>query len=163
MTPRAEDPTFDEALDRKRHAVKGGIDGLAWFNSIAASMPDSAFVEATGKIGDVYFLHPLMLHTASNNALRIPRVITNPPVSLKEPFCFDREDESEFSLVERKTLKALGKENLKGWRITGERGPVIPLRVKNMERMKREEKERLEKLKEKSGVEQRVEQVGTVA
>jgi hypothetical protein len=40
-----------------------------------------------------------MLHSASKNLLRIPRVITNPPVSLKEPFCFDREDPKDYSLV----------------------------------------------------------------
>ncbi|KAF6766228.1 hypothetical protein DFP72DRAFT_865959 [Ephemerocybe angulata] len=56
------------------------------------------FVELTGEVGDNY--------------LRIPRVITNPPVSLKEPFNFNREDPELYSLVERKTLLALGVERL---------------------------------------------------
>ncbi|KAF8832623.1 hypothetical protein HHX47_DHR1001565 [Lentinula edodes] len=67
----------------------------------------SQFVEMVGQVGDVVLLHPLMLHSASKNYLRQPRIITNPPVSLKEPFNFAREHEEEYSLVERKTLKAL--------------------------------------------------------
>ena len=58
--------------------------------------------------GDVVLLHPLMLHSASKNHLRVPRVITNPPVALKAPFQFARNDPDEYSLVELKTLKALG-------------------------------------------------------
>ena len=68
MTPRAQNPEFVQE------------QGLKWFNDLAASMPDEAFVEATGVVGDVYLLHPLMLHSASNNQLRKVRVITNPPV-----------------------------------------------------------------------------------
>ncbi|KAF2204104.1 hypothetical protein GQ43DRAFT_438242 [Delitschia confertaspora ATCC 74209] len=145
MTPRAQNPTFSQENS-------DGEDGLKFFNDIARSMPSSAFIEATGAVGDVYFLHPLMLHSASNNALRIPRVITNPPVSLNEPFNFDRPDEKDYSVVELKTLRALGKSRLEGWRITEERQGVIPERVRIQERMKREEEERLRKLKEQQGV-----------
>ena len=42
----------------------------------------------------------------SKNMLRVPRVITNPPVGLGAPFNFDRERPEEYSLVERKTLRA---------------------------------------------------------
>ncbi|THH08895.1 hypothetical protein EW145_g2398 [Phellinidium pouzarii] len=70
------------------------------------------FVEITGEVGDVVLMHPLMLHTASKNYTRIPRIITNPPVSLKEPFNFNRENPEEYSLVERKTLKEIGVEKL---------------------------------------------------
>ncbi|KAF2007734.1 hypothetical protein P154DRAFT_478935 [Amniculicola lignicola CBS 123094] len=121
--------------------------GLGWFNELAKSMPDEAFVEATGVVGDVYLLHPLMLHSASNNQLRHIRVITNPPVSVKEPFSFDREDEGEYSIVERKTLRALGKERLPGWKATGERKKIVPERVRLQEEMKRMEAERLAKVK----------------
>jgi hypothetical protein len=118
---------------------------LTWFNDLAASYPDSAFVEVTGQVGDVYLLHPLMLHTASNNALRKVRVITNPPVSIQEPFVFDRPD-GGYSIVERKTLKALDKEQgLKGWKITAERQRLVPKRVRVQEAMKRAEDERLRK------------------
>ncbi|KAL4801202.1 hypothetical protein BDV18DRAFT_155176 [Aspergillus unguis] len=101
------------------------------------------FHEMTGNIGDVVLMHPLMCHSASRNSLRIPRIITNPPVSLKEPFNFNRDDPGDYSLVERKTLLALGKERLEGWSITGERERIIPARMKAFYKMKKEEEERL--------------------
>jgi len=42
------------------------------------------FVEATGEAGDVYLLHPYILHAKSQNVLRLPRIITNPPLTLAE-------------------------------------------------------------------------------
>ncbi|KAK3104290.1 hypothetical protein LTR53_018525, partial [Teratosphaeriaceae sp. CCFEE 6253] len=54
-------------------------DTLKWFCDTAHAQPDEAFVEACGEVGDVYLLHPLMLHSASNNSLRNVRIITNPP------------------------------------------------------------------------------------
>lgn len=65
---------------------------LDWYRELLRDVPDDAFVEATGNVGDVFLLHPLMMHSASDNALRRVRIITNPPVSLKEPHCFDRPD-----------------------------------------------------------------------
>ena len=53
-----------------------------------------------------------MLHSASKNHTRVPRVITNPPAALKEPFKFNRENPDELSLVEKKTLNALGVDRL---------------------------------------------------
>jgi hypothetical protein len=152
MTPRAKNPEFVEE------------QGLKWFNDLAASMPDEAFVEATGVVGDVYLLHPLMLHSASNNQRRDVRVITNPPVSVKEPFVFDRAD-GEYSAVERKTLMALGKSSLPGWKIKGERQQVIPERVRLQEEMKKKEDERLRKLAEGKGMDgnKEVKQVATAA
>lgn len=140
MSPRAQNPEF-----------KQEDFGLKWFNEVAASMPDDAFVEVTGVVGDVYLLHPLMLHSASNNQLRKVRVITNPPVSIKEPFQFDRADEN-YSIVERRTLKALGQDNLEGWKIQGERQRIVPARMRIQEEMKRKEEERLKKLKEGANV-----------
>ncbi|KAI2790037.1 hypothetical protein POX_d05541 [Penicillium oxalicum] len=102
------------------------------------------FHEMTGNIGDVILLHPLMLHSASVNSLRIPRIITNPPVSLKQPFNFDRSDPSQYSIVERKTLQELGKTRLDGWTIQGGRAPVVPARLRSQERMKQLELERLQ-------------------
>jgi hypothetical protein len=153
MTQRAQNPKF---LQEK---------GLKWFNDIAAGFSDEAFVEATGAVGDVYLLHPLMLHSASNNQLRQVRVITNPPVSVKEPFVFDRED-GNYSAVEKKTLAALGKERLEGWKITGERQKVVPERVRIQEEMKKKEEERLRKLQQgqsQSGGLESAAQVKTVA
>lgn len=136
MTPRGgENFTRETSLD--------------WFNSVAKSCDN--FVEATGNLGDVYLMHPLMLHAPSSNALRKVRIITNPPVSLREPFCFDRED-GNYSLVEQVTLRALGKERLSGWKIAGPREGVVPERVRIQERMRMEELKRLEELKRAEGV-----------
>jgi hypothetical protein len=133
------------------------------YASILSRVPDEAFVEVTGEVGDVYLLHPLMMHTASDNALRKIRIITNPPVSLVEPHCFDRED-GNYSLgmsiaqcrycfllltysiiiVERKTMRNIGEEKLKGWKITAPREGVVPERIRILEAMKREEMKRIE-------------------
>jgi ectoine hydroxylase-related dioxygenase (phytanoyl-CoA dioxygenase family) len=113
----------------------------AFFNDLA--MESTEFVEAHGSVGDVFLLHPLMLHAASNNPLRHVRIITNPPVSLKEPFCFDRPD-GNYSLVEKTTMAALGMDDLKGWTATAPREAVIPERVMIQEQMKMEELKRLE-------------------
>lgn len=109
------------------------------------------FHEMTGSVGDVILLHPLMLHSASVNSLRIPRIITNPPVSLNVPFNFDREDPSQYSIVEKKTLQELGKDRLQGWTIKGDRAAVIPARLKAQERMKEQELERLKVAPETPG------------
>ena len=101
------------------------------------------FHEMTGDVGDVILLHPLMVHSQSVNSLRDPRIITNPPVSLNEPFNFNREDPNQFSIVEKKTLRDLGKDRLRGWKIKDGRAFVVPERIKEQERMKQQEEERL--------------------
>jgi hypothetical protein len=128
MAPRG-DPDFTKEPSLER------------FNQLARG--STHFVEVTGSVGDVFILHPLMLHSASSNPLRKVRIITNPPISLKEPFCFDRED-GQYTLVEQVTMKALGKESLPGWKIAAPREGVVPERVKRQERMKMEELKRLE-------------------
>ncbi|KAF2098543.1 hypothetical protein NA57DRAFT_65969 [Rhizodiscina lignyota] len=102
------------------------------------------FHEATGEVGDVYLLHPFMLHSASRNLLRNVRIITNPPVALKEPFNYNRKDPSEYSLVEQKTLRDLGRpEGLPEWKITAPRERITPARVGMQAELKRKEMERL--------------------
>ncbi len=135
MTPRGQ-PDFKAEKD------------LRWFCNLAKSCDN--FVEATGSVGDVYLMHPLMLHAPSSNALRRVRIITNPPVSLKEAHCFDRED-GDYSLVEQVTMRSLGRERLEGWKATGPREAVIPARVRIQEEMRLAELKRLEELKEKEG------------
>ncbi|KAA1469954.1 hypothetical protein DENSPDRAFT_835655, partial [Dentipellis sp. KUC8613] len=103
------------------------------------------FVELTGEVGDVVLMHPLMLHSASKNHLRIPRIITNPPVALKEPFNFNRENPDDYSLVEKKTLRALGVDRF-DFKATTERRRVVPRRVLLQEKMLADEKRRLEEL-----------------
>ena len=107
----------------------------------------NTFHEMTGEVGDVILLHPLMLHSASKNSLRIPRIITNPPVSLRAPFCFNRADPREYSLVELKTLKELGKDSLPDWKVTASRDKIVPKRLKVQQKMMDEELQRLEKNK----------------
>lgn len=92
---------------------------------------DESFVEATGEVGDVYLLHPFMVHSASKNLLRDVRIITNPPVSLKHPFIYAGKATNEYSLVEQKTLRDLGMpDGLPDWRITAPRERLVPDRVK---------------------------------
>ncbi|KAF8898416.1 hypothetical protein BD779DRAFT_1658674 [Infundibulicybe gibba] len=87
------------------------------------------FVEITGSIGDVVLLHPLMLHSATRNYTRIPRIITNPPVE-------------DYSLVELKTLQALGVDKLEFKRTT-ERRMIVPKRMIMQNKMREEEERRL--------------------
>lgn len=126
------------------HADFARERNLAWYHGVIQGC--ETFVEAAGTVGDVFLLHPLMVHSAGNNVLRLPRIITNPPVALREPHRFDRAgDGSAYSLVERKTILSVGgEEALRGWRITRPREPVVPERVRVQEAMKREEKRRLE-------------------
>lgn len=100
------------------------------------------FIEMTGSVGDVIFLHPLMMHTASKNHLREPRIIINPPVSLRSPFKFAREDAEEYSLVERKTLKTLGVSKL-DFKPSVERRKIMPKANELKQRMPVDEQRRL--------------------
>jgi hypothetical protein len=101
----------------------------------------SDFLEATGEIGDVYLLHPFVLHASSRNALRLPRSITNPPVHLLEPMNFDRAD-GNYSLVEQAILDGLGVDRLP-FAPTAPRERIIPEREVRQRKMLEEEKARL--------------------
>jgi hypothetical protein len=70
------------------------------------------FEEVTGQAGDFIILHPYMLHASSQNVLRKPRFMSNPPIVLKEPMNLNRENPADFSLLERATLHYLGLERL---------------------------------------------------
>jgi hypothetical protein len=102
----------------------------------------SHFVEATGEVGDVYLLHPFILHAKAQNTLRLPRLITNPPVHLAEPMRFDRDRYDDHSLVEKAVLAGLGVERYE-FTPTVPREAVVPERVRRQERMKAEEGRRL--------------------
>lgn len=69
-------------------------------------------VELTGSPGDVFLVHPFTLHAASPNVLKVARIMQNMGSSLREPMCFDREDPSEFSPVERSILRGIGVDRL---------------------------------------------------
>ncbi|KAJ2905214.1 hypothetical protein MKZ38_006120 [Zalerion maritima] len=143
MAPRST-PQFSSGVP----FCEGGSK-LGWFNQLArrigAEQGMDGFVEVTGKLGDVYLLHPLMLHASSHNPKRKVRIITNPPVSLRKPFELDRKDKEQYSLVEQGTLKALGVDGgLSGWKTTAAREKVIPERVRIQEEMKKDEMNRME-------------------
>lgn len=99
------------------------------------------FAEATAEAGDVYLMHPYMLHAASQNRPRVERIITNPPVTLKEPMEFNRDDPADFSPVERAVLRGLGVERL-DFQPTRERIRIVPERVKRQQAMLEAEKAR---------------------
>ena len=101
------------------------------------------FVEITGNAGDVVLLHPFILHAASQNPSGRARFITNPPVSLKEPMNFNRENPDDFSPVELAVLHGLGKERL-DFKPTAPRERLVPERVKRQQKMLEEQKKRLE-------------------
>jgi phytanoyl-CoA dioxygenase PhyH len=102
----------------------------------------STFVETTGRLGDVVLMHPYMLHASSQNHRGTARFITNPPIALREPMRFDRDDPAEHSPVERAALRALGVDRL-DCRPTAAREDVVPERVRRQERMREEEEARL--------------------
>ncbi len=89
------------------------------------------FEEATGEAGDVFLMHPYQLHASSLNPLRLPRVITNPPIHLSAPMNFNRPD-GAYSPIERSVLLALGVEKL-DFAPTQPRERIVPERVKNQQ------------------------------
>jgi hypothetical protein len=86
------------------------------------------FVETTGEIGDVYLLHPFMLHSHSLNASARARFIVNPPVKLREPMRLSRERHEDYSPVELAILRALGVDRYE-FVPAREREAVIPERL----------------------------------
>ncbi len=100
------------------------------------------FVEITGKAGDVVLLHPFILHAASQNPSGRARFITNPPVSLKEPMNFNRENAEDFSPVELAVLNGLGRNRL-DFTPTAPRERLVPERVKRQQKMLEEQKKRI--------------------
>jgi hypothetical protein len=93
------------------------------------------FAEADGSVGDVYLLHPFLLHAIAQNVLRDVRIITNPPLTLAEPMRFDRADPSEHSIVERAVLSALGTDRY-DFTPTAARETLVPKRIAHQREMK---------------------------
>ncbi len=100
------------------------------------------FIEATGEAGDVVLLHPYVLHATSQNHGGLARLITNPPIHLREPMNFNRADATDFSLVERAVLRGLGVEKL-DFVPTAPRERIVPERVKKQQGVIDAEKARL--------------------
>lgn len=103
------------APDSVRHVARYLADhpeGVAGVPAQDIIRQCSQFVEVTGDMGDFVILHPFMLHASSQNALGVPRFMSNPPIVLREPMNLDRSDPAEYSLLERATLHHLGVERL---------------------------------------------------
>jgi hypothetical protein len=101
------------------------------------------FVETTARTGDIFLLHPFILHASSQNLSGRPRFLTNPPIGLKEPMNFHRGDPDDYSLVELSVLQALGAEYI-DYNVTGERGRIETDRHRLHRQMLAEQKDRLE-------------------
>lgn len=99
-------------------------------------------IELTGDAGDVVLMHPYMLHATSQNVIRHGRLITNPPITLREPMQFDREDARSFSAVELAVLRGLGVDRLR-FQPAGKRGTVVPERILAQRRREAAETQRL--------------------
>lgn len=99
------------------------------------------FSDTTGEIGDVFLLHPFLVHSQSVNASDRPRFIINPPLKLREPMCFARERPEDHSPVERAVLRALGVESYP-FAPARPREAVVPERLARQQR-DWEERERL--------------------
>jgi hypothetical protein len=119
---------------------EGVLPGEFGFRDLVSGCRD--FVELTGQVGDVVLIHPFALHAHSQNVLGAARLITNPPVSLREPMSFDREAPDDYSLVEQAVLESLGVDRL-DFRPTTPREKVVPERVARQQRMLEEEAARL--------------------
>lgn len=101
------------APDSVRHVARhlyAHPEGVRGFSDLIHQC--ERFEEVTGSVGDVFIMHPFMLHASSQNHAGVARFITNPPVMLREPLNFNRENADDFSLLERATLHYLGLERL---------------------------------------------------
>jgi hypothetical protein len=129
-------PVARYLLEHPEGVLPGGFD----FRALVQQCRD--FIEATGQAGDVYYLHPFVLHATAQNVLRRPRVITNPLLSLTEPMRFDRESYEEHSLAEQAVLRHLGKERL-SFTPAAPRERVVPEREARQAEMRKAEAARL--------------------
>lgn len=100
------------------------------------------FAEMTGEAGDVVLLHPYTLHATSQNVLGVGRIITNPPLALREPMNFNRVNADEYSLVERVVLRGLGVDDL-DFVPAAPRENVVPDRLRRQRARAAEENTRL--------------------
>jgi hypothetical protein len=100
------------------------------------------FEECTGETGDVFLLHPYMLHASSQNASGIPRFMTNPCLALREPMNFNRADPDDFSPIELAVLRGLGVERL-DFKLTQPRREHVPERIRIQREMLAQEQQRL--------------------
>jgi len=100
------------------------------------------FREATGKAGDVFLLHPFLLHTSSYNHRPEARFMINPNVALRESMRFDRRsDHSTYSPVETAVLRALGVDHY-DFKPAAPRQKIVPFRIAWQQKLLEEERKR---------------------
>jgi hypothetical protein len=101
------------------------------------------FREITGNAGDVFLIHPFMMHASSYNHRPEARLMINPNVKIRQPMRFDRRsDGSAYSVVEKAMLRVLGVEHY-DFRPMSPRREFVPDRVVRQGAMMEKEKERL--------------------
>ncbi len=76
-------------LTRELAAHPEGLDLASRAVGVAISERCTDLVELHGKAGDVFLLHPFMLHTASPNPTGRVRWMANPNIALREPLQLD--------------------------------------------------------------------------
>jgi hypothetical protein len=100
------------------------------------------FRETTGKAGDVFLLHPFMLHASSYNHRPEARLMINPSGLLRAPMRYDRRaDGTLYSPMERIVLRSLGVDHFPFEPATPRRR-IVPARVAMQEALLEKEKER---------------------
>jgi hypothetical protein len=98
-------------MDIARVLAPAGEGGMS-FAKLARHLDASAHrqeVLATGPAGTVYLCHPFLVHAAQMHRGTEPRFMAQPPLGLKEPFQFIRND-GVYSPAERAIRIALGFE-----------------------------------------------------
>jgi len=108
------------------------------------------FVKLTGKTGDVFLCHFLTPHSRSRNHIRNSRFIVNPFVSFSEPMKLKRENPSDYSLIELKTLKDLDLDWV-DFKMTAPRYRFMPRTKAKKDALIQEELQRLNEWSEKTG------------
>ncbi|KAK5128267.1 hypothetical protein LTR85_002934 [Meristemomyces frigidus] len=78
------------------------------------------FVPVVAKKGDVFIMHGLLPHVAGFNYLHYARVITNPHVTLRDPYDLNRPD-GEYSLLEQVILRGLERSSVPEYKPPRER------------------------------------------
>lgn len=88
-------------------AAPEGVDFCSDHAGSAITRTCERFFELTGEAGDLFLVHPLMLHSASQNPSPRIRFLGNPMVYLQEPLDAGRADASP---VERLIARALAQQ-----------------------------------------------------
>jgi hypothetical protein len=117
MVPRS-DPRFNDTYGSH----------FEWATKVARA--SGVFDSAAGRVGDVFLLHPFLVHSTTRNERRLFRAITNSKTSLKEPYKLYRED-GKYSLLEQSIRRGLADkgvtdERIKKWHITAPRQGFTP-------------------------------------